>query len=319
MSSARPRPLLMLAVVALTLALVACAPAPKSKKSKTAKPAPTTTLPPVGPPTRNIVFPLDHMISYSDTWGAARSGGRTHEGQDLMAPKGTVAVAAATGTVTWMRHDSTGLSGNMLRITDADGWQYVYIHINNDTPGTDDGANVYEQAFIDGIRVGQKVLAGEPVAYVGDSGNAESTGPHLHFEIHSPDGAAVNAYSSLRAAPVSVIPAEQRAGAAPIGSIDGLIASGPNMIRATGWALDRVVDASVPVSIYVNGNLVVTVPANKVRPDVAAAFPTRTGNHGYDVAVGAIPSGTQRVCVVFHNAGAGGGSGRAGCGDLAVP
>src|SRR4051794_14737954 len=74
---------------------------------------------PVGPPTREIVFPLATMVKYSDTFGAARSGGRSHEGQDLMAPKGLVAVAAATGTVTYLRHSSDGLSGNMLRITDA--------------------------------------------------------------------------------------------------------------------------------------------------------------------------------------------------------
>ncbi|MFN8049830.1 MAG: M23 family metallopeptidase [Acidimicrobiales bacterium] len=308
------------AIVVLAVAMVGCAPSPKSKKGKTTKPpAPTTTLPPVGPPTRSIVFPLAKMISYSDTFGAARSGGRSHEGQDLMSPKGTVAVAAVSGTVTSLRHDSSGLSGNSLRITDAEGWQYVYIHVNNDTPGTDDGANVYEQAFVDGIRVGQKVVAGEPVAYVGDSGNAESTGPHLHFEIHSPDGAAVNAYSSLRAAPVSVLSADQMAAAAPGGSVDGLVVAGPGAVRAAGWALDRVTDAAVPVSIYVDGNPATTTPASLVRPDVAAAFPTRTGNHGYDITVPGIAAGAHRVCVIFHNAGAGGGSTRAGCADLAVP
>ena len=169
----RPRSLFAVAALAITT-LTACAPP---------SPAPTKASTSVGPPTRNIVFPLARSVKYSDTFGAGRSGGRSHEGQDLMAPKGTVAVAAAAGTVTMVRHSSDGLSGNMLRITDPEGWQYVYIHLNNDTPGTDDGANVFEQAFVDGIRQGQQVVPGEPIGYVGDSGNAESTGPHLHFEI----------------------------------------------------------------------------------------------------------------------------------------
>ena len=173
---------------------VACAPAPAPA------PQPAPAAPVVG--TRSIVFPVAATVTYSDSFGNGRSGGRTHEGQDLMGTKGTPLLAAVDGTITSVRHSSDGLAGNMLRITDAEGWQYVYIHINNDRPGTDDGANIFEQAFADGVRQGQKVKAGEPVAYLGDSGNAEGTGAHLHFEIRTPDNVAVNAYSSLRAATV---------------------------------------------------------------------------------------------------------------------
>ena len=49
-------------------------------------------------------------------------------------------VAAADGTVTFLRTDASGTSGNMVEITDDDGWSYWYMHVNNDTPGTDDGA-----------------------------------------------------------------------------------------------------------------------------------------------------------------------------------
>lgn len=269
--------------------------------------------PPAASPVRSITFPLATAVSFGDSFGAPRSGGRSHEGQDLMAPKGTIAVAAASGTVTFLRHSSDGLSGNMLRITDADGWQYVYIHLNNDTPGTDDGANVYDQAFVDGIRKGQKVVAGEPIAFVGDSGNAEHTGAHLHFEIRSPDGAAVNAYSSLRHAPVAPRGLLDVIAAAPFGSVDVIANPSTATLTATGWAMDRVTDDPVAVSLYVDGNPVATTLADLPRPDVAAAHPTRTGDHGFEVVVAGIVPGPHRVCVVFHNAGAGGGSLRAGC------
>ncbi len=314
----RSRPTVV--VVALTLSalclLAACVPASKTSRTRTTRT--TTTLPPVGPPTRNIVFPLANSVAYSDTFGAPRSGGRSHEGQDLMAPKGTLLVAAHAGTVTTVRHSSDGLSGNMLRITDDEGWQYVYIHINNDTPGTDDGANRFDQAFVDGMRVGQKVVPGEPVAFVGDSGNAESTGPHLHFEIRSPDGAAVNAYSSLRAAPVAPLSLAQVIANAPFGAVDSVVATAPGTVVAAGWAIDVVVEDPVPVSVYVDGAPRATGSANVGRPDLAVAFPARTTAHGFSVTATGVAAGPHRVCVVFHNAGAGGGSARNGCADVVV-
>lgn len=299
-------------VVATALILAAaCAPAPAA--------APPVAVPPVtAPPTRAVVFPLATSVAFSDSFGAGRSGGRSHEGQDLMAPKGTVAVAAAAGTVSYLKHSSDGLSGNMLRITDAEGWQYVYIHLNNDSPGTDDGANRFEQAFADGMRVGQRVLAGEPVGYVGDSGNAESTGAHLHFELRSPDGLAVNADSSLRAAPVAPRSAEQLAAAAPVGVIDGVGATSGGSVRVHGWALDRLDNTPVVVSVYVDGNPRGTTTADGDRPDLAAEFPDRGAGHGFDVTVAGIASGERRVCVVAHNSGPGGGSSRLGCAAVQI-
>lgn len=298
--------------------LVAACAAVLSIGAASCAPAPAPAGPPVGPPTRNIVFPVAANLKYSDSFGAGRSGGRSHEGQDLMAPKGTLAVAAASGTVTFLRHSSDGLSGNMLRITDAEGWQYVYIHINNDSPGTDDGANVFEQAFVDGIRQGQKVVAGEPVAYVGDSGNAENTGAHLHFELRSPDGAAVNAYSSLRAAARTVRSPSEVAAAAPFGAIDSFGSNAPGSISASGWALDQVSDSPVPVSIYVDGTPRGTKDADGSRPDIAAAFAGRSASHGFDMTVTGIAAGSHKVCLIFHNAGDGGGSGRPRCDQITV-
>jgi murein DD-endopeptidase MepM/ murein hydrolase activator NlpD len=134
-----------------------------------------------------------------DTFGAARGGGtRRHIGQDIMAPKLTPIVAVFDGTVHFNRtHDVK--AGNMLTLKGANGWNAVYIHINNDTPGTDDGQGSWEYAYAPGLQDGQKVLAGQFIAYVGDSGNAEEAGSHLHFELNSAKG-AVNAFPSLKAA-----------------------------------------------------------------------------------------------------------------------
>ena len=76
--------------------------------------------------------------------------------------------------------------GNSIYLEDDDGWYYAYLHINNDTPFTDDGANPIEWAFAPGTTVGSRVDRGQFIAYVGDSGNAESAGPHCHFEIRKP-------------------------------------------------------------------------------------------------------------------------------------
>lgn len=296
----RPRPFVLLPVLAVGLVsfLAACVPAP---------PRPPA---PVGPAEREMVFPVAGRTSYSDTFGAPRSGGRTHQGQDVMAARHTPLVAVADGTVTSLTWSNSGLSGNSLTITDADGWRYVYIHLNNDAPGTDDGSNVYERAFADGIAKGQKVKAGEVVGYVGDSGNAESTSPHLHFELRRPDGTVVNAYSSLRAARTLVRTDAERIADSPIGTLDG-VDGGAGTVSVDGWALDAHDDDPVKVSVYVAGNPVATATASVDRPDVDAAF-GRGAEHGFHVSdVPAAPGTT--VCVVAHSLG-GGGSTRIGCG-----
>lgn len=257
-----------------------------------------------------MVFPVAGRVSYSDTFGAARSGGRSHQGQDLMGARHTPLVAAADGTVTSLTWSNSGLSGNSLTITDADGWRYVYIHLNNDTPGTDDGSNVYERAFADGIAKGQKVKAGEVVGYLGDSGNAESTSPHLHFEIHRPDGSVINAYNSLRAAKVLVRTEADRVADAPTGALDS-VTGGGGTVTVSGWALDAHVSSSIKVSVYVWGSPVTSATASASRPDVGAAF-GRGSAHGYTIS--SVPAATgSLVCVIAHSAGGGGGS-RIGCG-----
>lgn len=147
-----------------------------------------------------ITLPIDpaHLdqVHWSDTWGAPRSGGRSHIGVDMMGPKGVPLRAANDSVVTWGRFDNAG--GTLVRLRDSAGWEYQYIHINNDTPGTDDGDATCLQALAaklcetlrDGrdIERGVAFEAGEVIGYLGDSGNAEWTGAHLHFEVYRPDG-----------------------------------------------------------------------------------------------------------------------------------
>ncbi|MCP3853735.1 MAG: peptidoglycan DD-metalloendopeptidase family protein [Actinomycetia bacterium] len=150
-----------------------------------------------GDSVRDIVFPVEGEVDYIDSWLFARGGGRRHLGVDIMGEKYLPLLAARASCVTSLRHGGPG-GGNSLTLTDSDGWEYHYVHVNNDTPGTDDGANVYEQAFA--VDNGDCVAAGEVVAYLGDSGNAEGSGPHLHFEIQNPDGIWVNPYPSVETA-----------------------------------------------------------------------------------------------------------------------
>jgi len=150
------------------------------------------------PPFREITFPVQGAASFHDDFGAPRSSGRTHQGNDVMGAKHQPLLAAVGGTVSWVRLDAGGTAGNGLTIRDADGWSYMYLHLNNDSPGTDDGLNRLDLAFAPGIERGVRVEAGQVVGFLGDSGNAEGTSPHLHFEIHQPDRTAVNPWASLR-------------------------------------------------------------------------------------------------------------------------
>jgi hypothetical protein len=137
-----------------------------------------------------MVFPVVGRVYFSDTFGAPRSGGRVHEGIDIMSYgiKGLPVVAAADGTVRWI-----GSTCCYLAIDHGGGYETWYIHLNNDTPGTDDGQG---WGIAPGLVPGVKVRRGQLIGWVGDSGNAESTAPHLHFELRL-NGTALNTYQLL--------------------------------------------------------------------------------------------------------------------------
>jgi len=144
------------------------------------------------------VFPNQSPeASFSDSWGARRRGGRRHRGTDIHSPKGTPVVAVAEGRVTAMEWNR--LSGWVIRIDHGGGWVTAYAHLNNDTLGTDDGDGGPEHAFAPGLAVGSFVIGGELIGFVGDSGNAEGTVPHTHFEIRQGEE-KVNPFPYLEAA-----------------------------------------------------------------------------------------------------------------------
>lgn len=127
-------------------------------------------------------FPHDSgAVTIHDNWGERRPGGRRHQGIDIISPRGTPVVAVQAGTVIQMGWSR--LSGYNLKIRHAEGWVSSYLHLNNDTPGTDDGLGGEETAFAPGLDVGDHVEAGQLIGRVGDSGNAEHTTPHTHFEL----------------------------------------------------------------------------------------------------------------------------------------
>jgi hypothetical protein len=152
---------------------------------------------------RAIQFPANGAVTYRNDFGDCRGTNcsRRHEGNDLIGARMVPLVAAVDGTIDWIKvDDGVSTAGNAVSIKDAEGWRYVYIHLNNDTPGTDDGANPPAHRFAPGIEKGARVTKGQLIGWLGDSGNAETSTPHLHFEIVNPRGAAINPFASLRTA-----------------------------------------------------------------------------------------------------------------------
>ena len=133
-----------------------------------------------------IIFPLIGGCSYNDGYNAQRSGFR-HTGIDIKAPKMTPIVAPFKG-----------IFGNKVHtfwIYGEYGWKCLGTHLNDDTPGTNDGKDNFDFMFAPNLRFGDSVEAGQLLGYVGNSGDA--TGPHLHFEIYSPVGIR-NPFPSLQ-------------------------------------------------------------------------------------------------------------------------
>jgi murein DD-endopeptidase MepM/ murein hydrolase activator NlpD len=142
---------------------------------------------------RRLAVPVEgvRVKQIGDTWHAPRSGGRRHEGQDIFAARGTPVRSATEGYVVRVGEDALG--GNVVFVAGAGGRSYYYAHLDSYAPG---------------LAAGDYVTPGTVLGYVGTTGNAAGTAPHLHFGVYAPGG-AVNPLPLL-ADP----PAERRAPAA---------------------------------------------------------------------------------------------------------
>jgi murein DD-endopeptidase MepM/ murein hydrolase activator NlpD len=127
--------------------------------------------------------PTQGPCGFSDTWGQARSGGRSHQGTDIFPGRGNYVYAVVDGRLTGRVWAGAGRNaGNAWSLTGADGTRYFYAHLSDFAPG---------------LSTGSTVRAGQIIGWVGSTGNASA--PHLHFEIRPGGGAPVNPYSILRA------------------------------------------------------------------------------------------------------------------------
>ena len=132
-----------------------------------------------GPGAGSLAHPLPGW-AFADTWGAARSNGRTHEGVDIFAPRGTPVRATTRGLV--VRVGENELGGRTVTVMGPGGFNHYYAHL---------------ERYAD-VSAGTWVKAGDVVGFVGTSGNARGTPPHLHYGVYTPTWQAVNPYPFLR-------------------------------------------------------------------------------------------------------------------------
>ena len=185
---------------------------------------------------RDIVFPTQTTTTFSDDFGDPRPGGRTHEGVDILGQKMMQLYAAVDGIISYLTIPEASW-GYEISIEDTDHYRYNYLHVNNDTPGTDDGMGGVANAFAPGIAVGVHVTRGEFIGWMGDSGDAEAVTPHLHFEIRLPDDTAIDPYPSLIAARyVGTYSASEAKAASPTINFDKMILPPKGIVNCVSGA-----------------------------------------------------------------------------------
>ncbi len=148
----------------------ASSPSSPSASSSASAPAPSSG---------GRACPLDQPRSFIDSWGYARSGGRSHRGTDIMGPLGIPVRAITSGVWSIQRPGNSAGLWAILRADNGD--HFWYLHLDSHT-----------------VANGARVRAGQQVATNGSTGNASAGAEHIHFEWHPGGGRAINPYSLLR-------------------------------------------------------------------------------------------------------------------------
>lgn len=137
------------------------------------------------PPPAALAMPVQGVMprALRDTYGAPRGADRRHEGIDIFARRGTPVVASTRGAV--LRAGTNELGGNVVWVLGPGGDRHYYAHLDS----------IAELARF------QRVSPGTVLGYVGTTGNAAGTPPHLHYGIYRRGSGAINPFPLLRAAP----------------------------------------------------------------------------------------------------------------------
>jgi hypothetical protein len=144
----------------------------------------------------SIVFPVVGKSQYANTFNSTPKG--ILPGNDIVARRKSLVVATENGTIKFYTRSKE--AGCMLYLYGVSGRTFEYLHLNNDLTSKNDneGTCVAGTAWAPGLKNGQKVKAGQVIGYVGDSGIANGTQPHVHFEVHR--SGPVNPYPYLNKA-----------------------------------------------------------------------------------------------------------------------
>ncbi|WP_312307517.1 M23 family metallopeptidase [Acinetobacter variabilis] len=166
------------------LFLVACSSSPKHPSAVQLNPALVKKLNHMRMPS-SLPIPVDRVQAreLKDTWGASRSSGRLHEGIDILAPRGTKVRSATPGLIADLRNNNLG--GKVVWILGPGGTWHYYAHLEGHKRG---------------LKVGNYVKKGDVIGYVGNTGNARHTAPHLHYGLYlnGKGRGVVNPYPYLR-------------------------------------------------------------------------------------------------------------------------
>ncbi len=278
-----------------------------------------------------MFFPVEinDETHYSNTWGAGRSGGRSHTGVDILSSQMAPVFAAVDGTV----YASKGAcergqycSDYYLVLSGDDGRSYFYVHLNNDMPGRPngcDGRGGIENAFssklvqaqrANGTMKGVRVSRGEHIGFTGSSGNAACGVDHIHFEIWNGHG-----WGAPKTNPYPIVKSAQDAGnfstptppmpePVPTNRLDGrdrvatalemsteAFAKAPAVVLASGVRFEEALVAA-PLAAALQGPvLLIDGPGRTDRLDSRVAKEIERLGAGYVVVVGS----EERVSSAF--------------------